>query len=492
MATKQELLNELALLDLGTLEKLHKYSQLLLLPEEDLLVNVTMSQMVQKAHQLADAHFPEWTDRSKSDFGQYLVELIALFSEKDFWYLNAFASEAQLANTRVYSNAFVKAVTLGYEPRTCRGASADFLVSFAPGAEATYGPGELVLAQQNTGVQFSNDQVFTVTENSVQAALTLPLSEGTYQNEQVSFNGHNVVLTRKGIDLDTLTVKIDSVQWSRVNKFGLSGPSSKHFVVIPEENGAATLFFGEDGYGERPAIGAQIVMKYRTCAGTAGNVAVRLLGVNKSQSLRRPAAAVQITPSIGGQDPEPLSAIKYAAPLYFSTKKALINAVAVENFLSSLPTVKKAKASVFSNSVRFYVIPSDGTEADAAFLDGLEAGLFPLLQMGYSATGLPTRYVDCGPLTLTCYSLKGVSKATTESLVRQLVEDYTNPLVLSEFGRAFDLSELSLLLRSRVPGLQNVIFNQVAGGAARNLPVEPLEITRKLLPADLTVLVNVI
>ena len=80
--TKEQLLAYFKTLDVATLERLQKYSKLLIIPDEDLLVNATMSQMVEKAHSLADTLFPEWTDRSKSDFGEFLVELFALFSEK--------------------------------------------------------------------------------------------------------------------------------------------------------------------------------------------------------------------------------------------------------------------------------------------------------------------------------------------------------------------------------------------------------------------------
>ena len=82
--TKEELLKYFASLDVARLQKLQNYSKLLIIPEEDLLSNATMSQMVQKAHSLADSLFPEWTDRSESDFGEFLVELFAIFRKRIF------------------------------------------------------------------------------------------------------------------------------------------------------------------------------------------------------------------------------------------------------------------------------------------------------------------------------------------------------------------------------------------------------------------------
>ena len=127
--TKEQLLQYFAGLDLSLLQKLEKYSKLLIIPDEDLLTYATMVQMVEKAHSVADSLFPEWTDRSKSDFGEFLVELIALFSEKDFWYLNAFANEGILRKMRSYSNAFSKASSLGYFPTVCTSAKATFNIT---------------------------------------------------------------------------------------------------------------------------------------------------------------------------------------------------------------------------------------------------------------------------------------------------------------------------------------------------------------------------
>ena len=46
--TKEQLLQYFRDLDVSTLEKLQKYSKLLIIPDEDLLVNATMSQMVER------------------------------------------------------------------------------------------------------------------------------------------------------------------------------------------------------------------------------------------------------------------------------------------------------------------------------------------------------------------------------------------------------------------------------------------------------------
>lgn len=69
--TKEELLKYFASLDVARLQKLQNYSKLLIIPEEDLLSNATMSQMVQKAHSLADSLFPNGLTAANRTSGSF-------------------------------------------------------------------------------------------------------------------------------------------------------------------------------------------------------------------------------------------------------------------------------------------------------------------------------------------------------------------------------------------------------------------------------------
>jgi hypothetical protein len=60
-------------------------------------------------------------------------------------------------------------------------------------------------------------------------------------------------------------------------------------------------------------------------------------------------------------------------------------------------------------------------------------------------------------------------------------------MVMANYGQPFNLTELSVLLRSRVPGLQNVIFQTVAGTVPANKVLSSTQIKEKINQADLTV-----
>lgn len=485
---RQELLEAISRLDTNLLARLYRYSQLLIIPEEDLLINVNMSQMVDKAHQLADSFFPEWTDRSKSDFGQFLIEMMALFSEKDFWYINAFAHESLLMNTSVYSDAFVKAVSRGYRPSLCTGATAEFEVSFAPGAAKNYNPGDLVIVQDNTGMSFTNQEAFTVPDSPSDVSIVpLTLQEGTFSFENVTFNGHNIPLIKKMTDIYSIILTISNLAWDRMETFGLSGSGDKHYVVIPESDGRATIFFGEDGFGIRPNIGDSCVLKYRVTNGVKGNGPIQNTRIAKSNTDRQARGCTQTSPSTGGSDPETLAQIKNNSILFNGTKRACFNTYSTQQFLEGLNEVKQASVNIQGNTVYFYVIPSDGTIATEAFLNEIKNEVTPYLMNGYKGLALPTEYVNVGPITITVSLLAGTNNPLAVSYIKQLISDYSNPLLHAKYGQDFDLAELASILRSRVTGLQNVVFNVVAGGTAQNVVINEGQIMRKLLDTEITV-----
>lgn len=492
--TKEQILSDFSLMDLARLQKLHDYSSLLIIPDEDLLVNVTMRQMLDKVFLLADSLFPEWTDRSHSDFGRFLAELMCLFSEKDFWYINAYATETDFSRIVKYSEGFSRAVSLGYEPGLCKGSTATFEVTFAPGGSSTiYKRGQLVLSFPNGSLKFTNDDEFTVPASGSPVTMPLLLHEGLQVNKDASYNGHNIFLDREMIDVESIAINVSNLQWSRVRGFGRSVSNSSHFIVLPEENGTATVYFGEDGYGITPAVGVPVRMQYRVTKGALSNMtAAADTSVNSSLPTRIATAAVMITDATGGSNAETLASIKNNVPLYFSSKKAAINSAVTQQLLNAYPEVKKSYVTSLSNVVFFRVIPVTGVAADALLLATLQERLSPFIMLGYSCMGVTTDYVDVSNVELTAYLLQGYPVDETKTLIRQLVIDYTDPLVLANYGKSFDLTDLSLLIRSRVPGVQNVVFNQVASAAPANIVVQASEILKKLNTNQTTVNISVI
>lgn len=498
--TKEQLLHYFGTLDISTLEKLQKYSKLLIIPDEDLLVNATMAQMVDKAHSLADSLFPEWTDRSKSDFGEFLVELFALFSEKDFWYINAFANEGLLRKTRSYSNAFSKASSMGYQPITCKGATCSFNVYFETGEAIRYERGDLIV--DVGGIKFTNDEAFDVSKAN--RAKILTLYEGTHIAEDVTYNGYNILIRKANIDIDSISVTIDNIVYTRVKNFGRSSSDSTHFMVLPEEDGSCSIYFGSNGFGVQPSIGKSVRVEYRTCQGSDGNTEITTAEINDSLSNRKAISASMITDAKGGVYAETLTSIKERVPLYFNTKKAAINEKVAQDILNGFSFVHKSKVVVIGREVIYRIIPTSGyLEPTSAELDTISKEFHPYIMAGYLGSYATNIYkslmTEANPsatkIILDVIALSGYNTSTIENSLRQIMEDITNPLVSAEYGGSFNKTDTDILMRSRVSGVQSVTFKIKVGTQEQVMPDVTLgetEIFRKINQDNLIIRINVV
>lgn len=501
-STKEQLLQYFRTLDISTLEKLQKYSKLLIIPDEDLLVNATMSQMVAKAHSLADSLFPEWTDRSKSDFGEFLVELFALFSEKDFWYINAFANEGILKKMRSYSNAFSKASSMGYQPITCRGASCIFNVSFEAGEDIRYERGDLTV--DVNGIKFTNDEAFDIPMSADDSILPLLLHEGRHVAEDITYNGYSVFIRKANIDIHSIIVVIDSINYTQVNNFGYSSSDSTHFMVLPEEDGSCSIYFGSNGFGVQPSIGKSVHVEYRICQGSKGNIEISPVKINDSIPDRKATTALMTAASEGGTYAETLTSIKEKTPLYFNTKRAAINEEVSQDILNNFSFVHKSKVTIIGREVTYRIIPASGyLEPTSSELAIISEEFHPYIMAGYVGSYTINSYknlmISANPsatkIILDVIISAGYNPETIESSLRQIMDDITNPLVNADYGGSFTKTDTDILMRSRVPGVQSVTFKLLIGSRELVMPdviLGETEIFRRIDQENLIVRTNVV
>lgn len=486
MATKAQILSDFSLLPLSVLERLDKYKNYIIIPEEDLLVNATMSSMVDKALLIADASFPEWTDRSKSDFGRYLVELIGLFSEKDFYYINAFAKESLVRKMNVYSNAFMRSIELGYTPAYCKAATVSIDATFSASTLSTaYLPGDLSIQIGN--YSFINYYSFTIPANASPTTITLLLKEGSLVTENFSFNGYRIDLRTPRIDVASIKVYLDTLLWTRINVFGQSDASSKHYMVLPEEDGSATIFFGENGFGFTPSPLSNFNIQYIQCNGVLPNGITSTPTIEKSLSDRPCTIVVQNSATSGGITAETLADIKNNCLNFFVTQNVLNNTSTVKKWLDSQTLIRTSYVYCMGSYVYFYVQPKDGSVASGTLLTSLENLATPLINDGYSIHGLTTTYITCSGVSIDIYALKGFDMTNISAIAKSLIVDYTDPAVLGDYGKGFILADVEYLLKSNILGLQNAIFSVVNGSPAANMVLNPHEMLNKLASSNITI-----
>lgn len=463
LLTKQQILDEFAILSVDKLNRLYAYSKYLIIPDEELLTNVTMQQMVEKANELADEFFPEWTDRSPTDFGSFLVETIGIFSEKDFWYINAFANQSLLTKMTVYSSAFIRSVELGYRPIVFTASQATYSLDFVPGASTIYLTGDLVV-QAADGTKFTNASSFFVPFNVGVVTFATTLRQGEYAVESLVYNGRSIDIRKEGIDTTTIEVSINGLSWQQVPVFGQSGSSSTHYMVLPEEDGKCSIWFGDGTFGKQPDVSDKVDVKYLFCKGADGNVPLQTSSVSKSVTSRKCQTATMTTVSINGVDGSSLSELKNLTLNYSNYREACLNEVSTRAWLLDRPGIAKANVSVSGSTVYYYWYSKLGAAPTLLEQSDIQALLDPLVSNGFLALYTATVFQTCGPLAATFYYLDGFDAAELESLGKQIIQDHTDPLVTNDYGKGFLQSEVVLSLVSRLEGLSNVVFTSISGG----------------------------
>lgn len=134
------------------------------------------------------------------------------------------------------------------------------------------------------------------------------------------------------------------VTWEAKRDLLNSDKTDLHVVVEIESDGTAMLRFGDDDRGKRPDAGTQFTATYRVGNGLAGNIAVDSLHhiVTEVASIR---GVRNLTPGIGGTEPESLEDVRQRAPYAFRTQERAVTPKDYEEVTGRHPDVQRAAAT---------------------------------------------------------------------------------------------------------------------------------------------------
>lgn len=140
----------------------------------------------------------------------------------------------------------------------------------------------------------------------------------------------------------TLTAQVNGITWNEVPTLHNSGPLDRVYALSQNNDGSATVQFGDGTNGARLPTGQNnIRFSYRLGLGTAGNLRAGQL----SMLLTRPAGVSAVTnpaPSTGGQDPETIANARNNAPLHVLTLDRAVSTDDYANFAASFAGIAKA------------------------------------------------------------------------------------------------------------------------------------------------------
>ncbi|MFG2941059.1 putative baseplate assembly protein [Streptomyces sp. NPDC048282] len=178
---------------------------------------------------------------------------------------------------------------------------------------------------------------------------------------------------------DSLSVRVDDVEWTEAASLYELGPHGRGYVVRIGDDGSVGVLFGDGERGARLPSGQDNVRAdYRTGTGPAGNVAAGAL----SLLLVRPLGVRDVTnpvPATGGTAPEGPDDGRTAAPLSVRTFDRVVSLGDHQDFARAFAGIAKATATALPGArhpfVHLTVAGPDGADVPADTLAALRAAL---------------------------------------------------------------------------------------------------------------------
>lgn len=159
----------------------------------------------------------------------------------------------------------------------------------------------------------------------------------------------------------TLEVRVDDVLWaSRSSLYGADG-QEEAYTVRHDDDGNATVLFGDGRQGARLPTGtANVIARYRTGIGLAGEVGAGTLTVLQTKPLGIRDATNPVAAS-GAADPETLDDARDAAPVTVRTLGRIVSLDDYADYARTFAGVGKASASALWNGRERLVVVTIGS-----------------------------------------------------------------------------------------------------------------------------------
>lgn len=211
----------------------------------------------------------------------------------------------------------------------------------------------------------------------------------------------------------------DGGDWDARRDLLRSGRFSRDFVAEMEEDGRATLRFGDGILGAVPQDGMSAV--YRTGRGKAGNLGANAL-YHVVTDLGGILAVSNPIPAQGGEDPEPLEAVRLYAPQAFRSQERAVTEADYAAAAQRHPEVQAAAATLrWTGSWHTMFVTVDrrhGRPVDAGFEAEMRAHLERFRLASYDLEVDTPRYVPLDVAFTVCVAPRYFQADVMQALLR--------------------------------------------------------------------------
>lgn len=379
-----------------------------------------------------------WKDMYRSSTGSMLMELFAAVGTEILYYVERRAEESYISTAQNYSSLVNLARLLNYIPN--RNVSSTGTLRFSLSSPAT----SMVFVPKYTRCTTAEAVSFLVESDGVimpgQSYVDVSGIQGTRQIISQTSTGstsqeYNINDTQ--VENSNIIVTVDSVVWTAVTSFINSINTSTHYVVRPELDGTVTIIFGNNVFGQSPALSSVIDITYIRSDGLDGNVystgliTTLVSTIYDEFGVAQSVDVTNTTNFLGGDDAETTEDIRNDAPQVFATGDRAVTKSDFIAILNDYPGVADSNAwgeneeanpdyDMF-NQVKLVVILQEWALPDQAFKDTLSEFLYTKSLMTVRYTYIEPTILEVIP-TLSIKVIQGNQLSYVQSLVEDAID----------------------------------------------------------------------
>jgi hypothetical protein len=395
---------------------------------------------------LLQALFPAWTDYNRASFGNILKELFAFSLDILTYYQDQQAAETRWGTAQLRASIIELARLINYTLDSAVAATVDVAFTMPrtlPG-DVAIAAGTVVKTVGASPVRFQTLTATTITSGSLTSA-AVSAKNSDAQQDTFTAKGESseefVLGSRPFLD-DSETLVIAGDTWTKVDNFLDSTATSKHYVLLVDEEDVATLRVGDGTNGLIPTLGDAVTCDYETGGGTTGNVEANTLTKVEgsfTDALGNPTSLVSdnAAAATGGANRETVAEARVAAP---RSLRVLNRAVARTDFedlaiqvagVGRALMLTKAEDSTVPTLGRgyLYVVPDGGGLPSAALKtqveDYINDGWPPPLNFDWEA-----RDPDYNTINIVAYVYldSDATESSVETAVLEALRDFFSPV----------------------------------------------------------------
>jgi len=268
-----------------------------------------------------------------------LLDLLAYNTYYNAFYANMAVNEGFLDSAQLRDSLVSRAKSLGYTPRSARGATATINIKF-PDANTTTVDSNIIIpkGQQFTATVNSIPLTFSTTSSLIVSAnstsgfsANVDIIEGTPLTHRFTVTSSNTSFTVPNANVDTrfldVTVQtngINAVYTQASTLLEVNGNSAVYFLEETANN-RPRLVFGDGVLGKRPDTGSTVFAEYRVSNPLDGNGANNFSATG-TISGQANYTIETVSRATGGRAPESIESIRFNASKNFETQERAVTA----------------------------------------------------------------------------------------------------------------------------------------------------------------------